>query len=425
MEHLPMKTDKPKSLAVIGGGASGLAAAIFAAREAENKNIKIAVTIFELNSRVGKKILVSGNGRCNFTNTDLSVEHYHGSGLLAKKCIEKFDNNDICRFFEEFGLLSRTDFAGRVYPLSNQATAVLDVFRTAADAYNIKIKTDCRVDSIKKQGSAFIINSSEKFDSVILACGGRASAVHGSDGAGFPLLKALGVSVTPLCPALTALNVIDFTKSLKGIRAEGEITIKQSGRIIAKSCGEIQYTDYGLSGIPAMQVSGETARALSKNEPVFAFVDSAPTVDADTLKNIIASSIKNFPSQPNEMLLSGIMPKRLGMYLLSELSFKPEKSVKSINLSAVDNIVTAIKKKKYRVLSVRGFADAQVTAGGVPENEINPDTMELKKVANMFVCGETVDVDGECGGYNLQWAWSSAYVAAISAVKELTDASNK
>lgn len=412
-------------LAIIGGGASGLAASVFAAQTAELKGIQIKICIFEANPRVGKKILVTGNGRCNFSNYDMSPLHFHGDVILAEKALEAFSENDAVRFFRSGGLFSRKDNAGRIYPLSNQASSVLDFFRNEAQRHGVEIFTNCKISSVRRDGGKILINGTSRADAVIVACGGKAAAVHGSDGSFFSVLHSLGIKTSEFYPALTPICIADFTKALKGIRAEGKLTVKQRGNVTASERGELQYTDYGISGIPAMQVSGRIAPLLKNGTPVYVFVDSAPSIEADELKKYISEMLKTDPMRPLEMLLSGIMPKRLAAFLLNELSFKTEKPLKTVNPAAIDKIVTAVKNKKYTVSGVKGFADAQVTVGGVPAAELFADTLELKKVKHMYICGEAVNVDGDCGGYNLQWAWSSAYVAASSAVGELANAQNK
>lgn len=412
-------------LAIIGGGAAGLAASVFAAEIAEKKGLNIKICVFEANQRVGKKILVTGNGRCNFTNEDMSLMHFHGDTVLAKNALDAFSQNETVRFFKNGGVFPRKDNAGRIYPLSNQAASVLDFFRCEALRCGVEIFTECKIASVKKIGRKFLLNDEFTADAVIIACGGKAAPVHGSDGNFSAVLRSLGIRLTELYPALAPVCIYNFTKALKGIRAEGKITAKQNGTVIASERGELQYTDYGISGIPAMQISGRIAPLLKSGEPLFVHVDNAPSVSTDDLTNYILNMIATNAERPVEMLLSGIMPKRLAVFLLTELSFRPDKTLKTVNPSAVKKIVAEIKNKKYRVSSVKDFAEAQVTAGGIPAEELDCKTLEIKKARGMFACGEIVNVDGDCGGYNLQWAWSSAYVAASSAVRELTDAQNK
>lgn len=417
-----MKKNALPELAVIGGGASGLAAAVFAAKMALGK---IRITVYEANPRIGKKLLVTGNGRCNFSNLNMDSSHFNGDAVLAENALKLFSTNDTLEFFKDGGVFYRADNAGRIYPLSNQASSVLDFFREETLLSGVYIETQFPVTEISVKNGGFLINGCKTADAVIVACGGKAAPVHGSNGEFFSVLKKLGISVTPLYPALTPICIDGFTKALKGIRAEGTITIRQGGKTIASDRGELQFTEYGISGIPAMQVSGKTATVLSEKTPVFAYVDCAPSVSAEELKEFILRSLNTRPEKPAEMLLSGIMPKRLSVYLLAELSFKADKPIKTINPGAVNKIVASVKNKKYKISGIKGFADAQVTSGGVPASELNANTLELKKIKNMFVCGEAVNVDGECGGYNLQWAWSSAYTAADAAVKELLYAQNK
>ena len=252
---------KPFEIAVIGGGASGLFAAAMAAGEAKKTGIPVSVTVYEANPRVGKKILVTGNGRCNLTNETMGPDCYRGAAALFETVDRQFDRAATLAFFEEAGLFTRSDFAGRVYPMSNQAASVLDALRGVCAERGVKETTSCKIVSLKKQESGFLLNGTYYADRVILASGGKAAPVHGSDGSGYGLLKPFGVTVTPLFPALTPLNIKDFTKALKGVRAAGSLTLKSAGKVLATAAGEIQYTDYGLSGIPAMQASRFAAQS--------------------------------------------------------------------------------------------------------------------------------------------------------------------
>jgi hypothetical protein len=412
---------KPFSIAVIGGGASGLMAAAAAAKEAKRAGIPANVTVYEANGRVGKKILVTGNGRCNLTNETMGPEYYRGATELFRTVYGQFDSAATLAFFEEAGLFTRSDFAGRVYPMSNQASSVLDTLRTVCAERGVKEAVSCKITSLRRQGEGFLLNDSFFADRVILASGGKAAPVHGSDGSGYDLLRGFGVHVTPLYPALTPLNIDNFTKALKGVRAAGKITLKSGGSILAEAAGELQYTDYGLSGIPAMQVSRFAAQKLAEGGDVLAFVDSAPDIPAEALTEKLLVLRKTHPAMTAEAMLSGLMPKRLGTTLISACSLSPAREIGGLHENAMGKIVSAVKKTKYKVRSVRGFADAQVTAGGVAAEEIDAPAMELKKEKGLYVCGEIADVDGDCGGYNLQWAFSSGAAAGESAARSLTN----
>lgn len=407
-------------IAVIGGGASGLVAAISAARESLKQNKNVRISVLEANSRVGKKILVTGNGRCNFTNENISAENFHGERELAYSVYRDFDCEKTLDFFRSIALFSKSDFAGRVYPLSNQATAVLDALRCEAQKLGIEEITETKITSVEKHGSGFILNGNIKAKVCILATGGKAAPVQGSDGSGFSLLKEFGVKVTPLYPALAPLVCENFPKNLKGIRAQGKISIRHQGKILCEDTGEIQYTDYGLSGIPSMQVSRSASLALAqKSGDVVAVVDSCPSFTEEELGEILNGLIRRNPSMSGELLLAGLLPKRLGITLLADCCVNSSKEIGKIYPAVVRKITAAVKNKKYKVCSVKGFNDAQVTTGGIPAWEINGNTLELKKIKGMFVAGEIIDVDGDCGGYNLQWAWSSGYKAGINAVREI------
>lgn len=415
-----MKNNRKLSVAIIGGGASGLIAAIFSARQAQKRKIPVQITVFESNNRVGKKILVTGNGRCNFTNESISAQNFHGESELAFGIYSKFTNNDVRAFFEGIGLFSKSDAAGRVYPMSSQATAVLDILRYEAARLGIAEVTDTPIVSLRKNGNGFLLNESFYADKCILATGGKAAPVHGSNGSGYKLLELFGIKIAPVYPALTALVCDNFPKNLKGIRAQGTVTVKAAGKILACDTGEIQYTDYGLSGIPSMQVSRFAVEALnSGSDTVYAVVDSCPFFSADELKDKINAVIRDNPSMPGELLLAGILPKRLGLCVLTDCSINPTKEIGRLHPTVVEKIVAALKSKKYKISSVKGFADAQVSCGGIVSDEINPYTLELKKVRGLYVCGEIINVDGDCGGYNLQWAWSSGVTAGISAIGEM------
>lgn len=403
-------------IAIVGAGASGLCAAIEAARMAKGR---AEIVLFESLPRCGKKILVTGNGRCNLSNTDTDFAHYHGDVQLAESVFAQYPPQSALDFFRELGLFLRADGAGRIYPLSNQAAAVLDALRFEVQRLGVEIQTQTPVQTIEKNGSGYLLNSRFRADRVILACGGKAAPVHGSDGSGYELLHRLYVQTTPVYPALTPLVIEQFPKALKGIRAEGSITVKSQGKVLARSEGEIQYTDYGLSGIPAMQVSGPVAVFMGENPktPCCVYLDRAPAVSAEELTEYILRQKKERPGLLCEDLLTGIMPKRLGVTVLTEVSVQPQKTLNALNAGAVNALVANIKSKKYKVSSVCSFAEAQVTAGGVPASEIHMQTLELRNAEHVYVCGEIVNIHGDCGGYNLLWAWNSGRLAGHSAVK--------
>lgn len=381
-------------VAVIGGGASGIVAAIFAARCGKK------VCILEKNPRIGKKILATGNGRCNFTNINAKDTDYNSD--FVGSSLERFSPKSVIAFFEELGLLSKEEAEGRVYPLSGQATAVLDVLRLELSRLSVKEMVDFDVQKIEKTKDGFEIfsrNEKVKAEKVIVATGGKASPKTGSDGMGYELLKALGHHTTKLVPSLVQLKC---EKSVGGVRAYGRVTT-QSGK---SDVGEIQFNNYGISGIPVFGI----AKYVKKGEPVF--LDLLPDYKEDEVVKIL----KNKPKQTMETYLIGILNKALAHFLLKECGISPlSKMSDTLKNDEIIKIAKKIKCWRFDVTGTMPWDNAQVTAGGIELSEVNPETMESKLIKNLYITGEVLDIDGPCGGYNLQWAWASGMVAGSEA----------
>lgn len=384
-----MKVD----VAVIGGGASGIVAAIFAAR------CGASVAILEKNARIGKKILATGNGRCNFTNINANAEDYNS--LFSKYAINRFPPEKAVEFFKELGLLSRTE-EGRVYPVSGQASAVLDVLRLALSRLSVRVICEFDAQRAEKIGDDFCIYSKNQKISakkVIVATGGMASPKSGSDGKGYELLKAFGHHVTKLTPSLVQLKT---ERSIGGVRAFGKV-MTESGK---SETGEIQFNNYGISGIPVFNL----AKYVKKGE--FVSLDLLPQyTEAEVI-----SILKSRPKQTLETYLTGILNKALGQMLLKECGISPLSAESdTLNISELEKIAKKIKDWRFFVMGTMPWDNAQVTSGGVELSEINPETMESRLVKNLYVTGEVLDIDGPCGGYNLQWAWASGSLAGSEA----------
>lgn len=389
------KQNKVKSdVAVIGGGASGIMAAIFAARCGKN------VCILEKNQRIGKKILATGNGRSNFTNINAKAQDYNSE--FVHFALECFSPNEVITFFEQIGLLSRIEAEGRVYPLSGQATAVLDVLRLELSRLPVAVITEFDVQKIEKTCDGFVIRSKDKkieAEKVIVATGGMASPKSGSDGKGYELLKAFGHHTTKLVPSLVQLKT---EKSVGGVRAYGKVTT-QSGKC---ETGEIQFNNYGISGIPVFGI----AKYVKKGESVY--LDLLPGYT----ENEVVKILKNRPKQTMETYLIGILNKALGQLLLKECGISPLSQMSdTLNDDEIIKIAKKIKSWRFDVTGTMPWDNAQVTAGGIELSEINPKTLESRLVGNLYVTGEVLDVDGPCGGYNLQWAWASGKLAGSEA----------
>lgn len=381
-------------VAVVGGGASGIMAAIFAARSGRN------VCILEKNPRIGKKILATGNGRCNFTNINAKAENYNSE--FVGSAFECFSPKDAISFFEELGLLSKEEAEGRVYPLSGQATAVLDVLRLELERLSVKVITEFDVQNIEKSKDGFVIFSKKEkvqAEKVIVATGGMASPKSGSDGKGYELLKAFGHHTTKLVPSLVQLKT---EKSVGGVRAYGKVTTVL-GRY---DIGEIQFNNYGISGIPVFGL----AKHVKKGEPVF--LDLLP----DYTEDEVVSILKKRPNQTMETYLIGILNKALAHFFLKECGISPlSRTSDTLKNDEIIKIAKKIKNWRFDVTGTMPWDNAQVTSGGIELSEIDPCTMESKLVKNLYITGEVADIDGPCGGYNLQWAWASGKLAGSEA----------
>lgn len=400
---------------IVGGGAAGLTAAIAAKR----RNSSLEVCILERMDRVGKKLLATGNGRCNITNKELDIKHYHGNTAFAEYALNKFGLAETVEFFRSLGVLIK--FEGqKAYPYSLQASSVLDALRFEAQELGCEIICGCRVTEIVKSDNKFIVESGEQYTSrcVIVATGGCSYPKLGSDGSGHRLLQKLGHTVTPLSPAIVQVKTKEgIVKSLKGIKVESRVTAKVNKEVAGTKFGEVLFTDYGLSGPPILQLS----RLVSVNPAgnVEFFLDFMPDMEFSEIVDICKDRVKQHPHRQLAEFFTGMLNKRLGQVIVKScgLALKDECLVLTDrNIKAMAGLIKAFW---FTAVGTTGFANAQVTAGGVSCDEFDPKTLESKKVKGLFAAGEVLDVDGDCGGYNLQWAWSSGYLAGYSAAGKL------
>ncbi len=396
-------------IAIIGGGASCLACAIECGRKAEREKKNVSITVYESADRVGKKILVTGNGRCNMMNENEMP--YFGDGEFTRFALEKYNVESNLSFFASMGLYTRSDSEGRVYPLGNQASGVLDALRFECERLGVKFICSNTVTAVKKNGNGFDV-CGEKYERVVLACGGKAG-VKGYQS--YDLLKNLGHSVIAPAPALTKINVKDtkYVKQLKGIRHKGDLTLYIDGRKTASESGEVQFTDYGLSGICVMQLSSYITREKSKDikitfdtVPDFSYGELESAVERICVKGSLAC----------ENLLTGFMPKKLGSIILKICGISLADNVSALSERQIKSLVSTAKKLTFEVESLRSFEDAQVTAGGADTRQFSSKTMESKKIRGLYCIGEMLNVDGFCGGYNLMWAWSSGRLCGDSLI---------
>lgn len=396
-----------KRVCIIGGGASGMMAAIMAARQGA------AVTVLEHNEKTGKKILATGNGRCNLTNVRQEPTCYHSREReTAWKILQEFDQQQTVAFFSEIGIYTKNK-NGYLYPASMQASSVQELLEMEARYRKVKIK--CRehvkeilVNKEKEDCTAArfqVLTETWHYeaDAVILANGSGASELDGADGSGYALAEALGLHVIKPLPALVPLTGKGrcFSK-WAGTRVEGRVSLWADGQIFKQEEGEIQLTDYGISGIPVFQISGYAARLLEEGVPVKAFLDFMPDFDLPDLEKFLAKRQEQCPYKSVKELLTGLFPKKLAEVLTDG---KPD----------IRTLAQRIKEFSVTITGTKSQKQAQVCSGGVSLKEINPRTMECEAIPGLYLAGELLDVDGICGGYNLQWAWSSGAIAGKNA----------
>lgn len=402
-----------RHVAVIGGGAAGMMAAITAAREG------VKVTILEHKDRIGKKILSTGNGRCNFTNTYQTPACYRSDNRdFAWNIIQKFNVEKTISFFKELGIYPK-DRNGYLYPYSDQAAAILEVLQIEIAKLNICVMTEINVLDIQPVKRGIRVTTDKKtitVDSVILACGSKAAPVTGSDGSGYQLAKLLGHRIVPVLPALVQLRCAEkFYKSISGVRVQGTVEIYADDISLASDTGEIQLTNYGISGIPVFQVSRYAAKAIYQKQSVTAVLNFMPDMNKDEFLSFLQERITLCPHKTLDEFFTGIFPKKLCELWIRLSRLPKEMRVSDLSGEQLEKLVLLIQHLRTHITETNAFEQAQICCGGIDTTEINPDTLESNYVPGIYFAGELLDVDGICGGYNLQWAWSSGYVAGKEA----------
>ena len=400
-------------IAVIGGGASGLSAAIHAARH----NPKLKIAIIERLPRIGKKILATGNGRCNYTNRSIDKSNYHGTCTPLYNSVKSFD----CEaFFETLGVYGYADEENRVYPLNNSASAVLDGLRLEVIRLGIDVVCDFNVTDIKKEKSFKIISENNSISalSVIVAGGGMSQSNLGSDGSALRILKKMGLISSPLSPALTSFKVSnESVRSLKGIRTNGIVTLLSDGKKLGNEKGEIQFGDGTVSGICVLNLSclaaGKDKLSLS--------IDMLPDVNYNEARELIKNIKAIRKNAPLEDFLSGIINKRIGMSIIKSVTAHALTENTSVLSEKELNLITEkIKNLCFNITGLSGFEKSQVTAGGIHINEVD-NMFRSKKIKRLYFCGEILDIIGDCGGFNLYFAFASGAVAGKVCAEDLYD----
>ena len=400
-------------VAIIGGGASGMAAALAAAENEKNQ-----VILLERQARVGRKLQATGNGRCNLSNIHAVDRGYHGqSPEFVNNAISAFTPADTLRWFEGLGLFTVTEESGKVYPYSDQANSVVDVLRLALVKENITLKTGYEVTKIQKTAEGFQLTNGEEpitCDKLIGACGGLAGSKLGGTMSGYKLLAKLGHRCTKLRPSLVQIKSSwPELPSLKGVRANCCVEILHNGEVYAKSTGELQLTEHGISGPVVFEISRDVCAERGKWT---AKLDFLPNLPAEVLEKELQR--RRNTNLPMEELLTGILHNRLGRVLTKTAGIKGKQYASQISNAELAEVVACVKSLEITLTEPLGMDSAQVTAGGVLTDGFDPNTMESKSVPGLYACGEVLDIDGDCGGYNLQWAWSSGRCAGLHAGKE-------
>ncbi len=401
-----------RKIAIVGGGASGLVASI----AASSKGSK--VYILERLDRVGKKILATGNGRCNITNINTDITRFHGKDKsFINETLKQFDVPATIEFFEKLGVKCKIEDEGKAYPYSDQASSVLDVLRYEAERLGVIELCGCYVSQIKQKKGIFEIGIKDKeklaVDKVIVAAGGKASPNLGSNGSGYDLVIPFGHKLIETFPALVQLKLdAPFLKALKGVKFEGTVTLGLGNKELQRESGEILYTDYGISGPPIFQLSRKAGEQLAVGRKPWLTVDMFRDFEYEELMEVLRKRMANACEKPLDFSFVGLINKRLIPILLKASGvIDIHKHCKEVSEEELKNICHKLKMWRFEVIGTQSWTEAQVTAGGIDTKDVNPNTMESKLVKGIYFAGEILDVDGDCGGFNLQWAWSSGYTA--------------
>ena len=396
-----------RQVVVIGGGASGMLAALTAAEEPGNR-----VILLERQQRLGRKLLATGNGRCNLTNTAAAPEHYHGAeAAFVRPALEKFGPAETLDYFRSLGLLTVEEYGGRVYPLSNAANSVLDVLRYALERSGVELRCACPAREIRRDGAGYTVVTEAdtlKADALIVACGGCAGAKLGGVKDGYELLKPLGHKRTGLFPALVQLlTAPEYPRALKGVRCQASLRLCAGESLLAESRGELQFTETGVSGPAVFDLS----RAAATGGEGLTLHIRLLEMEEAALLSLLREQKRRFGALPASELFTGMLHNRLGRMAVKYAGLAPDRAADSLTEGELHALAAACLDFRLPVRGTEDFDHAQVSAVGIRTAGFNPKTLESWFMPNLFVCGELLDVDGDCGGFNLQWAWSSGRLA--------------
>lgn len=398
-----------RQVLIVGAGASGLTAAIHAARAGA------LVTVLEHKERAGKKILSTGNGRCNLTNLDQKEEYYRCSQAgFPADILGRFTVQDTLAFFEGLGIVPKSR-NGYIYPNSDQAASVLGALLEETKWLGVKVMYQCHISKVEKRDGKFVVFSDQgefRGDALILAAGSKAAPATGSDGSGYELAAALGHRIVTPLPALVQLRCKEpHYKELAGIRTEARLSLYADGQFLAGDTGELQLTDYGISGIPAFQISRYASIALHRKQTVTVTIDFLPQMGRKETAEFLGRRRYMMGERTFEQWMNGLLNQKLSFVLLKLSGISKSQKVNQVSDAQWERLVRQLTSYETTVVAANPWENAQVCCGGVDTRQVRGDTLESKLVKGLYFCGEILDVDGKCGGYNLQWAWSSGAVA--------------
>lgn len=408
--------DREFDIGIIGGGASGIVASIFA----KNQNTKVG--IFEKEDRVLKKVLRTGNGKCNLTNREECVENYYGDTFFIKAILSKFSPKKTLDFFSSIGIKIFEDGDGRIYPYSKQASSVVDSLRFTAQEKGVEFYTENRIENIKLREDGFLIESDTRnrfFCKKLIVSVGGLAGIKEKEEKFFQFLKNLEIKINKPFPSLVQLKIYPeyCFKSMEGCKWEAGIILNVDGENILCEKNDIIFTDYGISGNGILNISREVVKNLIYGKKLKIFLDLLPDMTDLEIEDEIKFRIKNIPERDLEQLFSGWINKRIGIIFLKTLGYNLKNRIKDLNDDDIKKIVRNVHRFVFEIKDHNGFFNAQVMAGGVDTKELTLE-LEHKKNKNLYFAGEIVDVDGKSGGFNLQWAWSSGFVAGSSCSKD-------
>lgn len=401
---------------IIGAGASGVFAALIL------KQNYIDTTVIERNANALKKIYATGNGRCNFTNRNVSYKNYHGENpKFTISAIKKFDNYDVIEFFNDMGIPEVELENGKIFPKSLQASSIVKQMMCLANHLEVEFIFDSFVDDVRKNGNVFEVKSNDsiyKFDYLVVACGSKAYKKSGSDGNGYILMKKFGHNIVKTHPGIVQLRLNgDSFKKMSGTKFKANAKLVVDGKEVFEFYHDVLFTDYGISGPTILQLSGEAIRAKNKGLDVKIRIDTVDLDENKLYEHLIYIISLNYYKKINELLV-GLINDNLIEEVLNQANIEYDINVCELSKEEIYKLAHTLKNLEFSVSGYKDEDSGQITCGGVDTDEINPSTMESKKIKNLYIIGEIMDVDGDCGGYNLQWAFSSAYSCAMSIIKK-------